>query len=558
MILKLFSAIVMQLLLLSIAFSEPVSTFNLEETTIDSLHRAIKNKQINCKTIVTTYLTRIKKYNLSVKTRTPINAITQINPSALDQAELLDHFYLTHKELIGPLHCVTVILKDNIDSFDTTTSVGSLALLGNQPSKDAKLVAELRKAGAIILAKAGMDEFAWGVFGISSRSGRIGNAYNPNENPGGSSGGPAAAVSANFALVGIGTDNSGSIRIPAAFNGLFGLRPSTNLISQTGIFPMGNLDGVPGPITRTSVDLALVLDVLAQSMPRSSHIPYFAHLNWHGMHRTRIGIVRRVGDLDTFKNMPAEIKTKFAMTYQTMRELGVTFIDIDLPKFDTSRKYNQAGEIQEVNEYLASFPAVRKNFTDICTSERTRTFGQTKKCLAFIQSVAKKTSKHYQDTLNMFKKNKNYIHAIMDENNLDALLIPISTHGSATYDAFTMNTWRAPVASNAGLPSIAIPIGYSKDNLPIGIELVGKQFTEGTLLAMAYSFEKHTNFRKTPELEESDALMKLSIPELNNLFSQIGMSAYEKVIKNSKSNSHGSEHLTPEVFRKIVTEVLRK
>src|SRR5690606_23277037 len=127
------------------------------------------------------------------------------------------------------LHCIPVILKDNIDSYDTTTTAGSYALLGNQPAQDAFLVAELRKAGAIILGKGGMDEFARGIIGINSRNGRIGNAYEPNKNPGGSSGGVGAAISANFVMIGMGTDNSGSVRIPAVFNGLVGLRPSTGL-----------------------------------------------------------------------------------------------------------------------------------------------------------------------------------------------------------------------------------------------------------------------------------------------------------------------------------------
>ena len=238
--------------------------FNLEEATIDSIHTAIKNHQITCTQLITAYLNRIKKYNLSVDKAAPINAFTEINPSVLNEAQYIDDTYAKTKKLVGPLHCIPVLLKDNIDSFDTTSTSGSFALLGNQPTKDAFLVSRLRKAGAIILGKGGMDEFASGMIGISSRSGRIGNAYDSTKNPGGSSGGPAAGVSANFAVIGIGTDNSGSVKIPAAFNGLVGLRPSTGLISQQGIFPMGTLDAAAGPLTRTTKDLAIVLDVIAQ------------------------------------------------------------------------------------------------------------------------------------------------------------------------------------------------------------------------------------------------------------------------------------------------------
>ena len=173
------------------------------------------------------------------------------------------------------------------------------------------------------------------------------------------------------------------------------------------------------------------------------------------------------------------------------------YIDINLPKFDSNRDNNQAGDIQNVNAYLASFPATRKNFQDIYESDRTRTFGTVKKCLRFMNSIAKKTNSNYQRALTIFKKNKIYVEKVMQQNHLDALFIPLSTHGSATYDGFTVNTWQAPVSSNAGLPSIAINIGYSTDKMPIGIELVGKQFAEGDLIAMAYTYEKNSPPRIT-------------------------------------------------------------
>src|SRR5580658_3746684 len=233
-----------------------------------SIHTAIEQHQLTCEQLINHYLERIKQYNLSTAKHAPINAFNEINPTALDQARQLDNHYSQTQKLSGSLHCIPVVLKDNIDTYDATTTSGTLALLGNQPNQDAFLVSQLRKAGAIILAKGGMDELASGFSGISSRSGRIGNAYDPDKNPGGSSGGPAAAVSANFAMIGIGTDNSGSVRIPAAFNGIVGLRPSTGLISQRGIFPAGNLDGTAGPLARNVEDLARLLDVIAQEDPQ--------------------------------------------------------------------------------------------------------------------------------------------------------------------------------------------------------------------------------------------------------------------------------------------------
>ncbi|MHA3122626.1 amidase [Legionella pneumophila] len=549
------------------SFSQQQNVYQpqLESATIRSIHHAIQNHQFTCFDLVTTYIDRIKKYNLSTKKFAPINAWSEINTSAIVQAQQLDASFKNTGLLSGPLHCIPVILKDNIDSFDTTTTSGSYALLGSQPVRDSFLVEKLRKAGAIILGKSGMDEFAWGMIGISSRSGRIGNAFNPNKNPGGSSGGSAAAVSASFALLGIGTDNSGSVRIPAAFHGLVGLRPSTGLISQQGIFPMGNLDGTAGPIARTTEDLAILLDIIAKPDlhdPKTLDIPrvktYKEFLKMDGLTNKRIGIVHNVNNIDTFDKMPSYILKIVQKATQNMQKMGATLIDIDLPLFNNDRKNNQAGEVQDVNEYLASFPSTRKNFQDICESNRTRNFGTKKDCLHFIKNMASKSSKSYQQAQSIFAKNKIYVQKIMKRDKLDALLIPISTHGTATYDEMTVNTWRAPVSSNSGLPSISINIGYS-DDMPIGIELVGKQFHEGTLIEIAYAYEKHTSNKISPTMpEENPTLLNLSIPELNNLFTLLGKNAYEEVLMHSKDTNDKASELTPEKFQKITVDTIDK
>ncbi|PWY54023.1 amidase [Legionella qingyii] len=557
------------LILIPLAFSgnsfsqqQKVYQPQLESVTIRSIHNAIQSHQLTCFDLVTKYIERIKKYNLSAKNHAPINAWSEINPSVIVQAQQLDASFKNTGQLLGPLHCIPIILKDNIDSFDTTTSSGSYALLGSQPIRDAFLVKKLRNAGAIILGKGGMDEFAWGIIGISSRSGRIGNAFDPNKNPGGSSGGPAAVVSASFALLGIGTDNSGSVRIPAAFHGLVGLRPSTGLISQQGIFPMGNLDGTAGPIARTTEELAILLDIIAKPDshdPKTLDIPrvktYTEFLKTNGLTKKRIGIVHHVNGINTFDKMPPHILKIVRNATQNMRKMGASLIDIDLPRFNNNRKNNQAGEIQDVNEYLASFPSTRKNFQDICESNRTRNFGTTKDCLHFIKNMASKSSKSYKRAQSIIAQNKIYVQKIMKKNNLDALLIPITTHGTATYDGMTVNTWRAPVSSNSGLPSININVGYSDDmHMPIGVELVGKQFHEGTLIEIAYAYEMHTPKKINPTMpEESSELLNLSIPELNNLFTLLGKNAYDKVLIHNKAGE-----LTPEKFQEITVDTIEK
>lgn len=364
------------LLLIPLAFSgasfsrpQKINQPQLESVSIHSIHDAIQNHQMTCFDLVAAYIERIKKYNLSARSAAPINAWTELNPSVLVEAQQLDAAFKQSGKLTGALHCIPVILKDNIDSFDTTTTSGSYALLGSQPVRDAFLVSNLRKAGAIILGKGGMDEFAWGMIGISSRSGRMGNAFNPNKNPGGSSGGPAAAVSASFAVLGIGTDNSGSVRIPAAFHGLVGLRPSTGLISQQGIFPMGNLDGTAGPIAKSTEELALVLDIIAKpdpQDPKTLDIPriesYKQFLNRNGLMNKRIGIVHNVNGIKPFENMPGRILKIVQSATQDMHKMGATFIDIDLPLFNNDRKITRQGSFRMSMHTWLPFPQPGKIF----------------------------------------------------------------------------------------------------------------------------------------------------------------------------------------------------
>ncbi len=544
--------------------AHPQTSFPVQEATIKSVQQAILTKKISCTELIYAYLDHIKKYNLASSSKPPINAFSEINPSVIEEANYLDKAFNKTGKLTGPLHCIPVILKDNINTYDTTTASGSYALLGSQPTYDAFIVARLRKAGAIILGKGGMDEFAWGLFGISSRNGRVGNPYDTTQNPGGSSSGSAAAVSANFAVIGIGTDNSGSIRIPAAFNGLTGLRPSTGLISQHGIFPMGNLDGVAGPLARNVTDLAIALTVIAQpdnqdpktiSAPREKS--YLSFLSKDGLKNKRIGIVRQVNNIDTFSNMPADINLLINKSIQDMQKLGAVIIDdIRLPHFNNDRKLNQTGEMQDINDYLASFPAARRNFNDICTSTRTNTFGNAKACIKFANSLTERDSLDYQKTILKFNQNEVYLHKIMQDKHIDMLFIPISTHGSATYDVFAINSWRAAVASNSGLPSLAINIGYTANKMPVGIELIGNQYHEGDLIAAAYAYETTHGPRMTPALPQPDVtLTSLSIPQLNHLFTLLGVHAYEQILIRRK-NEPLPDLLTPEKFQLITRKTI--
>ncbi len=537
---------------------EKKSGFSVNEITINRVQELLKNHKVSCVDLVTAYIDRIKKYNLSLGSKPPINAITEINPFLLNEARSLDK-KINNNKPIGRLFCVPFLLKDNIDTYETHSTSGSLSLLGNQPIKDAPLVAQLRKEDAIILGKASMDEFASGIFGISGRNGRTGNVYDTNENPGGSSSGPAAAISANFAVAAIGTDNSGSVRIPAAFNGVVGLRPTAGLISQEGILPRGNIDGIAGPLTRTVEDLAVVLDIVVKSNminSKSNHpISYLSYLNELTLKHQKIGVIKKFQAIDSFKNMPTDSLKLFENYFSDIKKLGVEILpEVNLPDINLDRALNEAGELQDMNEYLNSYPSVRKNYQDICTSGRTTTFGTKSDCIKFIKNLPQKFSKKYNKSFNIIEENRLYIEKIMEQNHLDALLIPVSTNGSASYDYTAMIN--ESIASNSGLPGITFNIGYTNKGMPVGVELIGKKFKEGELIKLAYAYEQKYGKRIEPKMpKENKKIETLDIPQYNNLVTEIGFNTFNKILKESKSNDV-SKILTPVIFNKIYTDML--
>lgn len=533
--------------------------FKLVDATIDDVHSAMQQHQLTCVQLVSDYLKRIQTYDLSVARGAPINAFVSINPNVMTEAQQLDHYMKQNGHFKGPMHCIPVVVKDNIDTVDSPTTSGSLSMLGSQPVTDAFLVKKLKDAGAIIIGKGAMDEFASGMYGISSKSGRVGNAYDPTQNPGGSSSGPAAAVSANFAMVGIGTDNSGSVRIPAAYNGVIGLRPSTGLISQNGIFPRGNTDGVAGPIARTTKDLAMTLSAIANAADPADHktqnVPrtksYSFKLDSNYLQHKRIGIITSVGGKQTFMKSEHEANAIFNRAFDHFNKLGATLIKVSLPKFDSNRDDNMAGEVQDVNHYLASFPSTRQNYTDICNSGRTYTFGSIQDCLDHVNNTAKHGSKTYKKAMKRFSKNRAYVQSVMQHDHLDALLMPLNAKGAASYDATRVNTWRAAVSSNSGLPAITLTAGYDKHHMPVGMELIGKMYDERPLINMSYAYTSNLPSRPLPELKKDTAhiLTGLSIPEMNNLFTVVGNTAFEKYLKNPKK-----QMITPAQFTNVVKQ----
>ena len=525
-------------------------TFQIEEASVESIHDALKEGKIDCEQLIQSYLDRIKKYNFSLTRGAPLNAFVALNPNAVRQAQALDRRFQQSNALTGSLHCIPIAVKDNIDTVDTPSTSGSLALLGSQPISNAFLVNQLRAAGGIILGKAAMDEFASGGEGISGRSGRIGNAYDPNQNSGGSSGGSAVAVSANFAVLGIGTDNSGSVRVPAAFNGVYAIRPSTGLISHSGILPRGNRDGVAGVMARSIPDLAAGLaaianrsdpdDALTQSAPRTDS--YSNHLKNASLDGKRIGVIRSVAGNVVFDSNDQPSMAIFNQVKARLQSQGASLVEIDLPLFDSNRANNMAGEAEEVNQYLSSFASTRKSYQDICSSGRTRL--SEKVCFGHIESLAPKNSEQYAAALNTFEKNKNYLEGLMRKDGIDALLMPLSSWQPPSYydDMYRTATTESPVASNSGLPAIALIGGWTPATpaMPVGFELIGFQYKEGDLIGLAQAYSSGLPSRPLPDVKADDndfSFEEICIQGINNFITQAGWRSYQQFLKNGNAQT---------------------
>ncbi len=234
----------------------PMAVTNL---SIDAFHQAMSQGEVSCRDIVQTYLDRIAAYD---RQGPSLNSLIAVNPAALERADELDRLYFSTGRMQGPLHCVPVAVKDNIDTIDMPTTAGSMALKDSQPVADAFIVARIREAGGVILAKTNLDEFAFGYGGASAVGGQVRNAYILSNSPGGSSSGTGAAIAGGLAMVGLGTDTGGSVRVPSAVQGLYGLRPTLRLLSQNGIVPLAHSQDTAGPMCRQVQDCAVLMDAM--------------------------------------------------------------------------------------------------------------------------------------------------------------------------------------------------------------------------------------------------------------------------------------------------------
>jgi len=495
----------------------PPAVFELDEMTVGELQSGMASGKYTANSLVKKYLDRIDEID---KHGPGINAVIELNPDALSIASDLDKERKA-KGTRGPLHGIPVLIKDNIDTHDRmTTTAGSLALGGSSPLQDSSVAKKLREAGAVILGKTNLSEWAnlrssHSTSGWSGRGGQTKNPYVLDRNPCGSSSGTGAAVAANLSTIGIGTETDGSVVCPSNANSLVGIKPTVGLISRAGIIPISHSQDTAGPMCRTVTDAAILLGALQAfdsrdmaTMVNDKHlIDYTKSLDLNGLKGARIGIHRKAfGFNDAVDKLINDC-------IDIIKKRGAVIVDpADIPtagKFDDSELEVLLYEFKaDLNSYLASLgPGAPvkslKEVIDFNEQYRDREmpyFGQD----LFIKAQAKGplTEKAYRDAVakNQRMSRKEGIDFVMDKNKLDALIAPTGGPGWTTDwingDHFTGGYSTASAV--AGYPHITVPAGYVF-GMPVGISFFGRAWSEPSLIKFAYAFEQATKARRAPQ-----------------------------------------------------------
>ena len=483
--------------------------FDLEEATIAQLQDAMRSGARTSRSICAAYLGRIAELDPK------LHAVLETNPDALAAADRLDAERKSGR-VRGPLHGIPVLVKDNIATTDKMmTTAGSLALVGATPPRDAPLVAKLRAAGAVILGKTNLSEWAnirstQSSSGWSGRGGQCANPYALDRNPCGSSSGTGAAISANFAAVGIGTETDGSIVCPSSACSLVGVKPTLGLIDGAGIIPIAHSQDTAGPMARTVADATALLGVLAGR-------DYSASLDANGLKGARIGVARK----KVFGYSP-EADALVEAAIAVLRQQGAVIVDpADIPhlgEYDDSELIVLLYELKaDLAAYLAAWApnAGVKSLADVIAfndahkSTEMPYFGQE----LFLQAQEKGplTDQAYKDALAKDQRlsRTEGLDVVFTQNTLDAIVAPT---GSPPWPTDLVNGDHFLGASStpgavAGYPSVAVPVGYSY-GLPVGMSFIGKANSEATLLRLAYAYEQAARPRRPPRFLPTADLSK--------------------------------------------------
>lgn len=468
-------------------------------SSIAELHRCYLDGTSTAALVVEVFLSRIESYDQ----RGPaINAVTAKNPAVRADAAKLDAQLAESGRLVGPLHGVPILVKDQIETAGIETNFGSVAMRGYVPTVDATVISRLKAAGALVLAKTAMPDFAASWFSLSSRSGATRCPWSLDRDPGGSSSGSAAGVTAGFATAAIGEDTGGSIRIPAAYNNLVGVRVTTGLISRHGMAPLVSSQDTAGPLTRTVADAAALLDVMvgfdprdpATTTARGPGTSYRLALRERALEGSRIGVLT-----DTVSSDPddrsASVAEVFCTGAERLAELGAEIVSVSVPRLrarllETSLYLSSSRT--DINHFLASRPLAYRDVRDIIRD------GRYEPSLDLLQAIgwSEPDETDLRDRLAAQATLRDDLIAAMFKQGLAALCYPttptiaptpaeLRTRTVTTQD-FPTNT---VIASQAGLPALTVPAGLSRLGLPVGIEFMSSPYNERLLISIAAEFE---------------------------------------------------------------------
>ncbi|WP_017446491.1 amidase [Gayadomonas joobiniege] len=525
---------------------EPI---DISEITIAGIHSAIESGEATCESIIEQYVERNNALN---KEGPALNAVITLNDKAIEQAIALDEAY-AEEGLTGKMHCVPVTLKDNVNTKDLPTTGGAIA--GAQPDYDAFITQRILAEGGIIISKANLHEYALGYGGGSTLGGQAKNVYDISKGPGGSSSGTATAVSANMAVVGIGTDTGGSIRVPSSVQGLVGIRPSMRLVSQNGIMPLAPFQDTAGPICRTVADCAVFLDVLtgydeakdsgqrqefAKIAPlitneaqykAITNVPENGYkLDADALEGARIGVVR---DMFAPGDTPEQLEVNRLMenAIENMKAMGAVIVEVDIPDLDyiVSRYYSLSRYEFETSleDYLLSWPSDIDNHPTTMADLYNQ--GMYTDGLYFNSSYESRYLNlddpwEEEEYLTVINERPDYVRSritqTLDQTDelgnslaepLDVIIYPsiLGLAGELGRSPTTSGT-NNRLSPFSGYPAITLPVGYSDIEgtlpLPVGLEMLAREFDEATLIKLAHSYESHYSARIEPEFLSSETL----------------------------------------------------
>jgi Asp-tRNA(Asn)/Glu-tRNA(Gln) amidotransferase A subunit family amidase len=497
------------LAVMAAAHAQQGQPVHLQEATIESVHQAFAAGRLTCVQLTRAYLDRIEAYNLRGPT---LRAVLTVNPRAMETAAEMDRAYAANRAGVGPLHCVPIVLKDNFNTADMPTTAGNVSMKNSRPKTDAFTVDKIRKAGALILGKTNLQEFARGGVSISSLGGQVLNPYDLTRTPGGSSGGTGASVAANLALIGTGSDTGQSIRSPSSANSLVGVRPTRGLVSRSGVIPNSQTQDEVGPLARTVRDAALLLDVMAGYDPADPITAfgkgrqpksYTDLLRTDALKGVRIGVLTNLfGKDDRHREVNAVMRTAIAK----MKELGATPVEMALPEYDALAGQVITSDYEArtvMDRYFATLPADApiKSFEQLVAAKTSAVQATLEQEISVVDGM---NSQAYKDRMLNRDRLRLAVAKFMADNNLDAVLYPhqrilVVPTGSA--DQFERN---GTLSNSTGYPAVTFQAGYSAPTqtaplgVPVGAELLGPDYSEARLLAFAYAFEQASQVRKPP------------------------------------------------------------